>query len=97
MSLRKWLELTVHTIFPIKLTIKYQNTISESVAYRGGVQTPPLKFRWPSKIVPNSTRLWKLLKIAEFRMTTPQDVRKKGSKNSKTTAGLQLFYISNDK
>jgi len=36
MSLRKWLELTVHTIFPIKLTIKYQNTISESVAYRGG-------------------------------------------------------------
>ena len=45
-----------------------------------GVQTPPPKFRKPSKIVPNSTRLWKLLKIAEFRTPTPQDVRKKGSK-----------------
>ena len=45
-----------------------------------GVQPPPPKFRRPSKIVPNSTRLWKLLKIAEFRMPTPQDVRKKGSK-----------------
>jgi len=29
-----------------------------------GVQTPTPKFRRPSKIVPNSTRLWKLLKIA---------------------------------
>jgi len=38
------------------------------------------KFRTPSKIVPNSTRLWKLLKIAEFRTPTPQNVRKKGSK-----------------
>ena len=44
-----------------------------------GVQTPP-KFWRPSKIVPNSTRLWKLLKIAEFRTPTHQDVRKKGSK-----------------
>jgi len=41
-----------------------------------GVQTPP-KFRRPSKTVPNSTRLWKLLKIAEFRTPTTQDVRKK--------------------
>ena len=53
-----------------------------AVAYRGGVwgvqtPTPPRKFRRPSKIVPNSTRLWKLLKIAEFRKPTPQDVRKK--------------------
>jgi len=38
---------------------------------------PPKKFRRPSKIVPNSTLLWKLLKIAEFRTPTPQDVRKK--------------------
>ena len=45
-----------------------------------GVWTPPPKFRRPSKIVPNSTRLWKLLKIAEFRTPTPQDVRKKSSK-----------------
>ena len=47
----------------------------------GWVQTPPPpKFGRPSKIVPNSTRLRKLLKIAEFRMPTPQDVQIKGSK-----------------
>ena len=78
-------------VFP---TLLFSNTITlcsslyiadqvshPSVAYRGGVlgvQTPP-KFWRPSKIVPNSTRLWKLLKIAEFRTPTPQDVRKKGS------------------
>ena len=46
-----------------------------------GVFKPPLpKFWRPSKIVPNSTWLWKLLKIAEFRTPPPQDVRKKGSK-----------------
>jgi len=48
---------------------------------RGGleVQTPPPpKLRRPSKTVPNATRLWKLLKIYEFRTPTPQDVRKKG-------------------
>ena len=45
----------------------------------GGVEPP--KFQRPSKIVPNSTRLWKMLKIAEFRTPIPQDVRKKkGSK-----------------
>ena len=41
---------------------------------------PTLKFWRPSKIVPNSTWLWKLLKICEFRTPTPQDFRKKGSK-----------------
>jgi len=46
----------------------------------GGSISPPPKFRRPPKIVPNSTRLWKLLKIAEFRTPNPQDVRKKGSK-----------------
>ena len=50
-----------------------------SVAYRGGFRVfnppPPPKFRTPSKIVPNTTRLWKLLKIVEFRTSTPQDVR----------------------
>ena len=56
-----------------------------SVAYRGvslgdSNPPPPLKFRRPSKIVPNSPRLWKLLKSVEFRTPTPQDVRKKGSK-----------------
>jgi len=50
-----------------------------SVAYRGGVwgvQTPP-QFRRPSKIVPNSTRFVKTVKIAAFRTPTSQDVRKK--------------------
>jgi len=47
----------------------------------GGVNPPPPpKFRRPSKIMPNSTRLWTVKKNAEFRTPTPQDVRKKGSK-----------------
>jgi len=54
------------------------------VAYQGGGLggsiPPPPKFRRPSEIVPNSTRLRKLLKIAEFKVPTPQDVRKKCSK-----------------
>ena len=54
------------------------------VAYRGGgwggPNPSPQKFRRPSKIVTNSTRLWKLLEIVEFRTPTHQDVRKKGSK-----------------
>ena len=41
-----------------------------------------LKFRRPSKIVPNSTRLWKM-----WKTRTPQDVPKKSQYNSKTTAG----------
>ena len=51
----------------------------------GGSNTSPPtpKFRRPFRIVPTSTLLWKLLKIAEFRMLTPQDVRKKGSKIKK--------------
>jgi len=40
-----------------------------------GVFNPPPKFRRPSKIVPNSTQLWRLLKIAEFGTRTLQDVR----------------------
>jgi hypothetical protein len=43
------------------------------------------KFRRPSKIMPNSTQLWKLLKIAEFRMPTPQDVQKKEAVKFLTT------------
>jgi len=59
------------------------NCISfQAVAFRGrgggwGVQTPP-KFRRPFKIVPNSTKLWKLLQIVKYRTPTLQDVRKKG-------------------
>jgi len=41
---------------------------------------PPPEIPKAPKIVSNSTRLRKLLKIAEFRTPTPQDVRKKGSK-----------------
>ena len=68
-----------------------------SVAYRGGVwgvQTPP-KFRRPCKIVSNSTRLWKLLKIAEFRKPAPQDVRKKkGSKILKLPPVRNCFTLA---
>jgi len=59
----------------------YNFILHPSVAYRRGVWgvQPPLppKLRRPSKIVPNSTRLWKLLKIAKFRTPAPQDVRKR--------------------
>ena len=70
-----------------------------AMAYRGrgsfGVfNPPPTKFRRPSKIVPNSTRLWKLLKIAEFRKPTPQDVRKKGSKILKLPPVRNCFTLA---
>ena len=58
-----------------------------------GVQAPT-KFRRPSKIVPNPTRLWKLLKIAEFRMPTPQDIRKKGSKILKLPPVRNCFTLA---
>jgi len=67
-----------------------------TVAYRGGlgVQPPTPKFRRPSNIVPNLTRLWKLLKIAEFRTPTPQDVRKKGSKILKLPPVRNCFTLA---
>jgi len=67
------------------------------VAYRGGVggvQPPTPKFRRPSKIVPNLTRLWKVLKIAEFRTPTPQDIRKKGSKILKLPSIRNCFSLA---
>ena len=60
----------------------------------GGVQTPSPKFRRPSKILPNSTQLWKLLKIAEFRTPTPQDVQKKGSKILKLPSVRNCFTLA---
>ena len=67
-----------------------------AVAYRrgvwGGFNTPP-KFRRPSNIVPNSARLWKLSKIADFRTPTPQDVRKKGSKILKLPLVRNCFIL----
>ena len=60
-----------------------------------GVQPLPPKFRRrPSKIVLNSTRLWKLLKIAEFRAPTPQDVRKEGSKIPKLPPVRTCFKLA---
>jgi len=59
-----------------------------------GFNPPPPKFRRPSKIVPNSTRLWKLLKIAEFRKPTPKDVRKKGSKILKLPPVRNCFTLA---
>ena len=63
---------------------------------RGGVgfnsHTP--KFRRPSKIIPNSTRLWKLLKIAEFRKPAYQDVWKKGSKILKLPSVRNCFTLA---
>ena len=68
------------------------------MVYRGGgwegVQTTlPPKFRRHSKIVPNSTRLWKLLKNVEFRAPTPQDFRKKGSKILKLPSVRSCFTL----
>jgi len=60
-----------------------------------GFSNPPFpKFRRPSKIVPNLTRLWKLLKIAEFRMPTLQNVRKKGSKILKLPPVRNCFTLA---
>jgi len=69
------------------------------VAYRGGgllgcQPLPPPKFGRPSKIVPNSTRLRRLLKIAEFRTPSPQDVRKKGSRILKLPPVLNCFTFA---
>ena len=69
----------------LSLSLLLLSTSLMAVAYRGGGLggsnlPPPPKFRRPSKIVSNSTRLWKLLKIAEFKTPTPQDVRKKAVK-----------------
>jgi len=69
------------------------------VAYRGesvGVfkHRPHPKFGRPFKIVPNSTRLWKVLRIAEFRKPTPQDVWKNGSKILKLPSVRNCFILA---
>ena len=60
----------------------------------GGGESNPPKFRRPSKIVPNWTRLWKLLEIVEFKTPTPQDVRKKGSKILKLPSVRNCFTLA---
>ena len=67
-------------------------TGSDSGILGGGFKPP--KFWRPSKIVPNSTWLWKLLKIAEFRTPAPQDVRKKGSKILKLLPVHNCFTLA---
>jgi len=72
------------------IPVAVQTLFRWPVAYRGGKP----KFRRPSKIVPNSTRLWKLLKIAEFRTPTPQDIRKKCSKILKLPPVRNCFTLA---
>ena len=71
------------------------------VRMQAGTPTIPTsgvpKFRRPSKIVPNWTPWWKLLKNSELRTPTPQDVRKKCSKILKLPRFAIVIYISNDK
>ena len=76
-----------------------KNYANETLIWRsglpgGGSNPPPEIFRGISKIVPNSTRMWKLLKIVEFRMPTPQDVRKKGSKILKLQPVRNCFTLA---
>jgi len=65
-------KLTTH----IHLVPKLRQNRTIQVAYRRGwgFDPPSPKFRRLSKIVPNSTRLWKLLKIAKFRTPTHRDI-----------------------
>jgi len=67
----------------------------QRVAYRWEwrFKTHP-KFRRPSKIVSNSTRWRKLLKIVEFRTSTPQDVSIKGSKILKLPPVRNCFTLA---
>jgi hypothetical protein len=44
--------------------------------------------------MPNSSQLWKLLKIAELRMPTPQYVQKKGSKILKLPPVCNCFTLA---
>ena len=70
--------------------------LEQPVAYRVGGLKPslPPKFRRPSKIVPSSTRMWNLLKNAEFSTSTSQDVRKKGSKILKLPPVRNFFTLA---
>ena len=91
----------IYVIFEDAYIISQGKATPQPVAYRGGrglgcstPPPPPPKFRRPSKIIPNSTRLWKLLKIAEFRTPTPQDVWKKGSKILKLPPVRNCFTLA---
>jgi len=83
---------------PYELNVKEDVVMWGSGVPRGGRfggSTPsPPKFRRPSKIVPNSTRLWNLLQIAEFRKPTSQDVRKESSKILKLPSVRNCFTLA---
>ena len=60
-----------------------QQKVDGSGVPRGGLgcsTPPPQNSEGPPKSCQTQPDLWKLLKIAEFRTPTPEDVRKKGSK-----------------
>ena len=100
-----WRVLATHCIrqfplhFPSRASLCAVTFQQDSTQWRSdgefrGFNPLPTKFRRPSKIVPNSTRLWKLLKIAEFKTPTPQDVRKKGSKVLKLPSVRNCFTLA---
>jgi len=80
--------------FQCKERVSYGSGVPSGGGGLGCSKPPSPKFRRPSKIVTNSTRLWKLLKIAEFRMPALQDVRKKGSKILKVRNCFTLLTYS---
>ena len=57
-----------------------------------GVQTPPPNSEGPPKLCQTQLDLRKLLKVAEFRTPTPQEVRKKGSKILKLPRFAIVLY-----
>jgi len=82
---------------PMSVCFKRWCMLTHSVAYRGefGIQPPPPpKFRRPSKIVPNSTRLWKLLKLLNLWCHHPKMLGKKGSKILKLPPVRNCFTLA---
>ena len=59
-----------------------------------GCQPPPPKFRRPSKIMPNSTRLWKLLKLLNLGRQHPKMFGKKAVKFLKLPPVQNCFTLA---
>ena len=82
-------------LIPIKWIINSWDVRSGSLDQwrtEGGLgcsNDPPRNYEGPQKSCQTQPDLWKLLKIAEFRTPTPQDVREKGSKILK----LPMFAV----
>ena len=76
---------------------KWMKTYPYAVAYGGGgglgcSNPPPRNSEGPPKPCQTQPDLWKLLKIAEFRMPTPRDVQKKGTKILKLPRFAIVFH-----